>query len=200
MKIQTREESAVKERLLSAALKLFTERGFAATTVREIVERAGVTKPVLYYYFQNKEGIYLEIMNRPFAEFVSLVEEGTRGEGSAVERIFRFCDLVFTLFVANIDVARLMYSIYYGPPQGAPYFDFDAHHQAMQGVVRTLVEEGIAAGDIRGGDSQDIMWAIVGALNVAMEEQLCKAAPALDRQGLQRILRLIFRGIGEDGR
>ena len=56
------ENSAVRERLLREALRLFTERGYAATTVREIVAAAGVTKPVLYYYFGSKEGLYLEIM------------------------------------------------------------------------------------------------------------------------------------------
>ena len=43
-----------RERLLSGATELFASKGYAATTVREIVERAGVTKPVLYYYFRSK--------------------------------------------------------------------------------------------------------------------------------------------------
>jgi len=36
--------------------------GICRHHVREIVAAAGVTKPVLYYYFRNKEGIYLELM------------------------------------------------------------------------------------------------------------------------------------------
>jgi TetR/AcrR family transcriptional regulator len=43
------QETEVRKRLLKAALELFTKKGFAATSVREIVEIAGVTKPVLYY-------------------------------------------------------------------------------------------------------------------------------------------------------
>ena len=64
-----------RERLLSGATALFASKGYAATTVREIVERAGVTKPVLYYYFRSKEGIYLDLMREPFSEFAALVEE-----------------------------------------------------------------------------------------------------------------------------
>ncbi|MCE1227092.1 MAG: TetR/AcrR family transcriptional regulator, partial [Geobacteraceae bacterium] len=48
----------VRQRLLDAALQLFSTKGYAATSVRELVEAAGVTKPVLYYYFKNKEGLY----------------------------------------------------------------------------------------------------------------------------------------------
>ena len=55
-------ESSVRKRLMDAAILLFTTRGYAATSVREIVEMAGVTKPALYYHFQSKEGIYLAIL------------------------------------------------------------------------------------------------------------------------------------------
>lgn len=190
----------VKERLLGAALKLFNERGYAATTVREIVEHAGVTKPVLYYYFTNKEGIYLELMTRPFEVFGSIVSGSADGEGAAVERLLRFCDTVFDLFVENLQIARLMYSIYYGPPQGAPFFDFDAHHCHLQSAIRLLVVEAMEEGTIRREDPDDVMWTVLAALNVAMEEQLCRAEPRLDHAGLRRILKLIFRGIGEETR
>ena len=50
-------ESSVRKRLMDAAFHLFTNRGYAATSVREIVEMAGVTKPSLYYHFESKDGI-----------------------------------------------------------------------------------------------------------------------------------------------
>ena len=39
-------------KIVAAAVRLFCEKGYEATAVREIVEAAGVTKPVLYYYFR----------------------------------------------------------------------------------------------------------------------------------------------------
>ena len=64
-----------RERLLAAALDQFTRRGYAAATVRELCEAAGVTKPVLYYYFKSKEGLYLELMDGAYALFESVVAE-----------------------------------------------------------------------------------------------------------------------------
>ena len=52
-------ETGTRERLLETASHLFAEKGYASTSVREIVARAGVSKPVLYYYFQSKEGLLL---------------------------------------------------------------------------------------------------------------------------------------------
>jgi len=42
-------------RLLEGALSLFSKKGYEGASVREIIEEAGVTRPVLYYYFKNKE-------------------------------------------------------------------------------------------------------------------------------------------------
>lgn len=52
---------------LEAARILFAERGFAAVTMDEIAAEVGVTKPLLYNYFGNKEGLYLACME-PAAE------------------------------------------------------------------------------------------------------------------------------------
>ena len=55
-------EPKTRERLLETAIAIFAEKGYAGTSVREIVEQAGVSKPVLYYYFQSKEGLFLAIL------------------------------------------------------------------------------------------------------------------------------------------
>jgi AcrR family transcriptional regulator len=52
---------------LEAARILFAERGFGAVTMDEIAAEVGVTKPLLYTYFGNKEGLYLACME-PAAE------------------------------------------------------------------------------------------------------------------------------------
>ena len=116
-------------RLLSGATGLFAAKGYAATTVREIVERAGVTKPVLYYYFRSKEGIYLDLMREPFGKFAALVEETLLPAGSARDRLFRLCLAAYDIFVENIDAARVMYSTFCttGPAECA-VCRFDAAH------------------------------------------------------------------------
>ncbi len=56
-------EQGARTRLLEAGVKLFSEKGYANTSVREIVELAGVSKPILYYYFKSKEGMFRSIMD-----------------------------------------------------------------------------------------------------------------------------------------
>ncbi len=186
---------AVRHRLLSAATELFSRKGYSATTTREIVAASEVTKPVLYYYFQNKEGIYLELVRGAYAKFDALLDTSRSEKGSATERLLRLADQIFSLFMENIEVAKLMYSIYYGPHQGAPFFDFDTYHLKFQDAIRKLIKEGKRQGEFHKGNAENMMWAILGTINVVTEVQLCHPEMGMERKKLAQILKLIFQGI-----
>jgi AcrR family transcriptional regulator len=52
---------ATRERILDVALELFNEQGYDKTSLREIADRLGVTKAALYYHFERKQDILLEL-------------------------------------------------------------------------------------------------------------------------------------------
>jgi len=191
---------AAPERLLFCALELFARKGYAATTVREIVQAAKVAKPVLYYYFRNKEGIYIELMRSAFVKFEAVVDETTKEERPSRDRILRLCDRVFALFLENVELARVMNSVYYGPPQGAPFFDFEVYHRKFQDAITALVAQGMRSGEFRKGNVADDALAIIGAINMAMEMRLCHPEVELGREGLARILNVIFNGVRKQAR
>ena len=56
-----RTRSPMEERIIAAAVTLFAERGFDATAVQQIVDRAEVTKGALYHYFDSKDELLYEI-------------------------------------------------------------------------------------------------------------------------------------------
>jgi TetR/AcrR family transcriptional regulator len=183
-----------RERLLAAAIELFDRKGYAATTVREIVAAAGVTQPVLYYYFGNKEGIFLELMGQGFRMFDELAANVRSLRGSARRKIARLCETTFELFEHNIPVVRVMYAMYYGPQHGAPTFDFDAYHKRFQELLVEFVNEGVAAGEFAARRAEELVWAVIGATNIAMEMELCHPEAPVGRAGLVRTLRLVFDG------
>ena len=193
-KKQASPDISVRNRLLSAATELFSSKGYSATATREIVTAAGVTKPVLYYYFRNKEGIYLELMREAFTKLDILLDASRSQRGRATQRLLRLLDQVFTLFLENIPSATLMFNIYYGPPQGAPFFDFDAYFLKFEETIRRLIKIGIQQGEFKKGSVEDMMWLIFGAVNVATNAQLFHTKRGMDRGRLPRMLKLIFQG------
>jgi AcrR family transcriptional regulator len=56
-----RPRGSTRERILDVSLELFNEQGYEKTSLREIAERLGVTKAALYYHFERKEDILLEL-------------------------------------------------------------------------------------------------------------------------------------------
>ena len=185
----------VRTLMLNSAGCLFSTKGYAATTVREIVASAGVSKPVLYYYFGSKKGIYFELMRGPFEKFDLLLLDSLQAEGSASKKLLDLCESVYALFCENIEAVRIMYSIYYGPPQGAPFIDFDVVQARFQDALRVLVREGLKNGEFRRVNVDDVMWAVTGALNVAVVVRLRDPGAFFGRDGLTRILKIILSGI-----
>lgn len=184
-----------RERLLGAALELFTLRGYAAASVREICLAAGVTKPVLYYYFKSKEGLYLQLMEDSNSRFEEMLGDLDGFDGSARQRVIHFCEGVFDTSVQQLPLVKLLYSIYYGTPQGAPAFDIEQYYDRMLQVISTLIQEGIVAGEIRPGNVNDMVWAALACLSIAIEEQLCHCNPRLDRAAMTRMLDIVFDGL-----
>jgi AcrR family transcriptional regulator len=70
------------EQALAAAHTLFAERGFAAVTMDEVAAEVGVTKPLLYNYFGNKEQLYIACMKRSGDALVAMILE-TVGDASS---------------------------------------------------------------------------------------------------------------------
>ncbi len=87
------------EQTLVAAHGLFAERGYAAVKMDEIAAAVGVTKPLLYNYFGNKEQLYIACMERAGDSLTATVAEavaasGNPGEalGAGVRSFFSFLD------------------------------------------------------------------------------------------------------------
>jgi AcrR family transcriptional regulator len=188
-------EESVRERLLAEALQLFNNKGYAATSVREIVAAAGVSKPTLYYYFTSKEGIYLELMNSTLATFEATVAQLVIPQGTARQRLLRFATGLFDIFQENIEVVRLIFAIHFGPPQGTPYFRQQVFFDQMISVAAAMLEEGIRTGQFRPVPVGDAAWALISCLNTLMEEHLTNHEPRMDRAALERTLEMILHGI-----
>ncbi|HQR44701.1 MAG TPA: TetR/AcrR family transcriptional regulator [Thermoanaerobaculia bacterium] len=184
----------VRQRLVDVAVALFAERGYATTSVREIVERAGVSKPVLYYHFGSKEGLYLEIMRL----LERTVHETVRGlrtpRGSARSRIRSLILGIWDVFSENTAAVRFVNAVFWGPPQGAPAFDVEVLHRPLTDAFQALVDDGVARRELREDAAQNLPFALLGTLSFAMDFHLAHPDRSPGRDGLSRVLDLVLSG------
>lgn len=95
-----------KERLLFAAVQLFARKGFKATTVREICERAGSANiNSVHYYFGSKEGLYQEILELLFASHAAYEQKYAPAD-TAREKLIRFVSSYCAMLYGEGEIAR----------------------------------------------------------------------------------------------
>lgn len=138
-----------KERLLAAAITLFCEKGYHATSVREIVEAAGVTKPVLYYYFQNKDGLFRSLIAETMESFRARLMEACEGEvPDFADRLRRIQASFLEDALAHPQIVRFMDSVAFSG-QFEEIFDFRADWRANLDRITRVFSAAQASGEIR---------------------------------------------------
>jgi hypothetical protein len=65
----------------------------------------------------------------------------------------------------------------------------------MLQVISALMLEGIDSGEIKSGKVDDMVWAALACMSIAIEEQLCHSNPRLDREAMVRMLNIVFDGL-----
>ena len=187
-----------RSRLLDAAIQIFDRKGYAASSVREIAEAAGVTKPVVYYHFGSKEGLLVAILDEAVRDFTGTIEAAVARTGSARERLVRLCEDVYALFERNVSVARVAHMVFLGPRDVAPPYDLMVLERRLrEGVVR-IVKDGQAAGELRAVAPDDVALAAMGILEGCQDRQMFPELSQVGHDGLRRILDLLFDGLVTD--
>jgi AcrR family transcriptional regulator len=76
-----------RQQLFEVARERFAEQGFHATSMDEIAEAAGVTKPVLYQHFPSKRALYVELLEETGRQLLTTLAEATAQAGTLRERV-----------------------------------------------------------------------------------------------------------------
>ncbi len=97
---------AVRERILAAAMRVFSDKGFAASSMREIAEVSGVSKPMLYYYFNSKEGLIDALLTEMEQNYVTLYNEHFQRPVPFQERVASYLSGIAGFLAAAPDVCR----------------------------------------------------------------------------------------------
>jgi len=185
-----------RERLLETAIGMFAEKGYAGTSVREIVGRAGVSKPVLYYYFKSKEGLFLDILDMAENLQKQLLSEVLKTEGNVLDRLL----MLYRRVYAGIDEHRSLYKMIHdlisGPPQGAPDYDFTRYHRHMINAICEIYNAGIGRGEVKKIAAQEVAYLVLSLIDFCLHMDQVHPQSS-DPQRPERLLRMAFKGINK---
>jgi len=146
-----RRKDARPEEIISAALEVFADRGFAVTTLEDIARKAGVTKGTIYLYFENKEALFKALIRGTIVPVIAkgeaIAQAFTGSARDLFEKLVReYWRLVGETSLSSIP--RLMIAEAGNFPQLARFYYQEVvtrGHRLMAGVL----ERGIKAGEFK---------------------------------------------------
>ena len=94
--------------LLADAARVFAERGYHETSMRDLARATGMSLSGLYYYVESKEELLYLIQSRNFEGVVRGLEEALRGSTDPVERLARFIDNHLDYFASHMPEMKVL--------------------------------------------------------------------------------------------
>jgi len=97
-----------REQLLDIGRSLFAQKGFDATSVEEIAQRAGVSKPVVYEHFGGKEGLYAVVVDREMRALLDSITGALTSQGHPRELLERAAFALLDYVESSTDGFRIL--------------------------------------------------------------------------------------------
>lgn len=157
------ERSAKREAVLIAAVELFNERGFSATSLDDVAARLGVTKPVIYHYLGTKEQVLLEGLARGIGQYEAAAVRARAEHGRGADRLRAFLIGYAETNMEPFGRCVVLTADHELSPDGAR--QFRAMKRRIDESLRELIAEGEKDGSVRKGDPAIASAALAGALN-----------------------------------
>ncbi|MGD8322010.1 MAG: TetR family transcriptional regulator [Gemmatimonadota bacterium] len=133
--------------LLDAGKKLFAQKGFDGTSVRDITRVAGANLGAITYHFGSKRALYSAVLEAGFASMVDRVGEVASSGGPAMERLERVIEVILEHVAANPEIPRLMLQeVAAGKTPPAEVVAMVRRHA---GYIISILSDGWADGTIR---------------------------------------------------
>lgn len=192
-----------RQQILQAALRRFAHSGYAGASVQDIVDEAKVTKPMVYYHFGSKEGLYSALIEWAAAERLRRSREAAEWGNSLAEKFTEILAATFEFVRGNRELTRLGLGSLFAAKGEVP----DQNHCMCKGrevfdMMADLAESARRAGGLkREFSAKELTMGIYGMMNfqVMMNLVIPDEVP-LNRALAGRIVNLFLSGGAPEGR
>jgi AcrR family transcriptional regulator len=152
----------VEREILERAAELFAERGFAGTTVQDIADALGMSRPALYYYVKSKDVLLEQLVENLSINDAKVLEEiRRRRTGDPVAKLREMAGQLATNAASNPHQTQILAQSKHHLPDGIAQLNLEAERSIIQSLIWTL-EQGMRRGQFRALEPRTAALAIVG--------------------------------------
>jgi TetR/AcrR family transcriptional regulator, mexJK operon transcriptional repressor len=157
--------NANAEKILAEAWLLFQSKGYRGASMDEICRRCNITKPTLYYYFQDKETLYFQTLLHQLHGYRAILEQPT----TLTERLVDFARAMLDNF--RVDLSAMLRDMEHISDQNYRRLIDEAHQTELIEPVTALMRAGMRRGELRKGDSALYAWTFFGLVNTFIQSR-----------------------------
>jgi AcrR family transcriptional regulator len=190
--------SEVAAHIARVAARLFAERGYDATSVREIVEASGVTKPTLYYHFGSKQGLAEALLTKPMTGFIGSLRALVAETREPIELLTRMFEAYINLTTDEPDRGRFLYAICFGPQNSSLQQEMHEFGEMIDAVTADCAGRLAEAGVIASERVESCSQVIRGLIMSSTLDHIMLGRP-LEPGLAQRLVVDLLQGFGRPG-
>ena len=190
-----------KDFIFQCALELFAEKGYEAVSPNEIVEKVGITKPTLYYFFGSKEGLFEELLKTCYAKLDALLAErcnyvphSDNYNEDVYPALTRVVDVYFRFAEENTSFYLMVLSLGFLPPSSKSALVSEKYQQNQYLILQGMFEEISAVHHNLKGKERIYAWRFLALIN-AQIGLWYRGYGMLDRQTAESIVTGFMHGI-----
>jgi len=157
------DRNAKRQAVLRAAVRMFNERGFHATSLEEVATSLGITKPTIYHYLGNKEQVLIECMTIGLIQLQEAAAKARAEPGTAVDRLRGFLKRYAEVNMAEFGQCVIRTGDELLSPEGLE--KLRSLKRPIDDAMRSFISEGIEEGSIAPHDPKMLAFTLAGALN-----------------------------------
>jgi TetR/AcrR family transcriptional regulator len=189
---RARRHDRQRDAILRAAGRLFRERGFADTGMRDIAEAADLSAANLYHYFDGKHDLLAYCQDRALDRMLDAVVQARRASPSAAERLHFVCAAHVRTLLDDVEGATAHLQIESLPP--ALRTAIVSKRDRYEHALRRLLTDGMRSGELVDLDPRIVTRAMLGAMNWTVTWFRPEGADGPDVVG-EVIARFLVRGV-----
>ena len=181
---------SARDVILTVAMKLFAEKGYAGCSIREICQAAGVTKPVLYYHFRSKENLYQELMMEIFSQTQRNLRRLASFRGSLRERLVLYVSSELQNCRRDPNNIRFLFRMMFSTEGKSPFFNYVAEFKRERKAIADVIKKtdpGACA-----SDPQLISTALMGLMLIVILEYVFTGRRTLTRRNAEKLVDLLL--------
>ncbi len=150
-----------RERIIQAAFHLFAERGFYGVSISDVAEAAGLVKSSIYHHFENKDALYLAVLNETFDKISAEMQANAVGADWQARLKGALHVLARTMGPRSDDLSLILEGITHTPTN--PRKKEELRSKLLQAIANEIAQ-GIACGDLQPLDPKVTTACLIGLI------------------------------------